>query len=85
MTGVSFPDALTAAPLLGWYGAPVLLTPPDKLPVIVAKYLTGPYYRPADDIIEVIVVGGRTAVPSARLREIAAATQPASVGDSAQP
>ena len=85
VTGVSFPDALTAAPLLGWYGAPVLLTPPDRLPATVAEYVAGPYYRPAEDIIEVIVIGGRTAVPSARLRDIAAAKDPPPADDTAQP
>ena len=73
VTGLDFPDALAAAPVLGWYGAPVLLTPPDALPPSVIEHITSRWYQPADDIIEVVVVGGFTAVPSRLLRAFARA------------
>jgi putative cell wall-binding protein len=69
-TGLDFPDALAAGPILGAKGIPLLLVnPTGPLPTSVASYLSGI----APDAAAGIVVGGTAAVSD----EVAAETQAA--------
>lgn len=55
-SGANFPDALAASPLAGSYGAPILLTPPSRLP----SGLLAELRRLGSS--RVIIVGGEEAV-----------------------
>lgn len=57
-SGVGYADALSAAPLAGSYGAPILLTPPAALPESVVTEIT------RLKATKVVIVGGATAISS---------------------
>lgn len=63
-SGESFADALSAAPIGWWTGAPLLLTPKDTLHAQVAAYFdeSGAIGTDADDGIGCYVLGGPGAV-----------------------
>ncbi len=63
-TGASYPDALSAAPLAGIYGAPILLTPTDSLPTVVKDELV------RLETEEIFIIGGTGAVSSAVQSEL---------------
>lgn len=58
-SGAAFADALSAAPLAGIYGAPLLLTDPNAVPPSIATELR------RLDPVEIIIVGGTGAVSTA--------------------
>ena len=64
VSGVGFADALPAAALAGLYRAPILLTPPAALSSEVRSFLE------RNDIKDVYVVGGASAVSQAVATEI---------------
>jgi cell wall-associated protease len=51
-TGENFPDALSAAPLAGYLGSPIILVKKDLLPPSVVEFLRG--FRPQ----EALIIGG---------------------------
>lgn len=55
-SGENFPDALCAGPLAAAYGAPLLLTQPDKVPPVVTEEIA------RLEASEIIVIGGEGAV-----------------------
>jgi len=63
--GTRFADALALAPLLGLEGAPLLLTPPDRLPGAVAPHV-------GLHLLEVYVAGGTAAISPAVEQEVRA-------------
>ena len=64
-TSRDFPDALAGAALAAEQGVPLLLTEPDRIPPVLGEVLTDL------DPDEVIVVGGRTAVASEVIADLA--------------
>src|SRR5947209_9332309 len=68
VSGVAFPDGLAAGPLAALRKSPVLLTPPDALPLVVAVELQRLGAK------NVTVVGGSAAVQDHVLDQIAAVT-----------
>lgn len=59
VSGEGFADALSASALAGLYGAPILLTEPDELSRTVSRFIN------ENDIRDVFIVGGTSAVSSA--------------------
>lgn len=74
-SGLGFPDALAAAPLLGNMGAPLLLTGAD-LPAETLAYVADGHLaaNPAGEPI--IAIGGYSAVSATHLKALAAALAP---------
>ena len=71
-TGWAFPDALAAAPLLGHYGAPLLLTSPHGVPQPLIDYATDGLLEPDFDLPPINTIGGRTAVPTSHYTKLLA-------------
>ncbi len=67
VSGDSFADALSAAPISWWTGAPVLLTPKNSLHVAVAEYFdeSGEIGTTSGDGIGCYVLGGPAAISEA--------------------
>ena len=63
-TGWAFPDLLSAAALLGHYGAPLLLTHPDGVPQPLIDYAASGKLQPDFDQPPIVTIGGRNAVPA---------------------
>ncbi len=61
-SGLSFPDALAAAPAAAQHGQPILLTAPDRLPDATRRALQG--------LDQVTVVGGTAVVSPEVVREV---------------
>ena len=72
-TGYAFPDALAAAPLLGQYGAPLLLTSPRGMPQPLLDYAASGRLQRDFDLPPVVTVGGTSAVPSRHPTQLLAA------------
>lgn len=69
VSGLDFPDALTAVPLLGPAGVPMLLVQPGgALPPSISSYLTAN----KSTIIGIAAFGGTTALPDSVLAEMTA-------------
>ncbi|MCI4658223.1 cell wall-binding repeat-containing protein [Cryobacterium zhongshanensis] len=75
--GANFPDALSAAPVAGSQGAPVLLVPADGIPVAIASELSR--LKPG----RIVVLGGETSVGTPVASQLAAFTTGAGVGGGA--
>lgn len=71
-TGWAFPDALAAGPLLGRYGAPLLLTGPNGVPQPLVDYFAAGLLIPGSDLPSITVIGGRTVVPAAHYNQLLA-------------
>ena len=71
-TGWAFPDALAAAPLLGHYGAPLLLTHPSGVPQALIDYAKQGLLKPDFDLPPITTIGGRTAVPTSHYTKLLA-------------
>lgn len=67
-SGVAFADALSAAPLASVLSAPVLLTPPDRLPVAVHSFIA------QHGITRAVIVGDEGAVSAAVAADLAGLT-----------
>ena len=65
-TGAAYPDALSAAPLAGYYYAPILLTPSTSLAPAVANELA------RLETEEIFVIGGTGAISESVVNELTA-------------
>ena len=74
-SGLDFADALTAAPLLGQLGAPLLLTA-ATVPAETLAYAAGGHLVPKAGTKAVIAIGGSSVVPPAHIAELLAKLTP---------